>query len=242
MHIQHATLETCSDAIGTVVVIDVWRSFTTAAFAFAAGARDILVAGSTEEALALKARFPDTLLMGMGDFTGEVAKGFDFGNSPSKLAGLDWRGRRVVQCTPNGTRGLARSMNAEMLLASSFVCAQATLRAIRQQPSADLTLASTEDDGVDKAYADYLAALVRGESPDATVVFKRLRAMASEYNRALLSGGRVTKPQVAVLEADLDCCLALDRFDFALHVQRRDGLLVMEAWRGVSLAWPDDLA
>lgn len=211
------------------MVIDVWRSFTTAAFAFAAGAHDIVVAGCAEEALALRTRFPDALLMGMGEFTGEVAEGFDFGNSPSKLVGLDWRGRRVIQCTPNGTRGLVCSASAETLLASSFVCAQATLRAIRQQPSADLTLVSTEDDGVDQAYADYLAALVRGGSPDATVIFERLRAIASGYNRALLSRGRVTEPQVAALEADLDCCLALDRFDFALHVQRRDGLLVMQA-------------
>jgi phosphosulfolactate phosphohydrolase-like enzyme len=32
----------------------------------------------------------------------------------------------------------------------------------------------------------------------------------------------------AVLEGDLDCCLALDHFDFAMVVQRREGLLVME--------------
>jgi hypothetical protein len=31
------------------------------------------------------------------------------------------------------------------------------------------------------------------------------------------------------LEADLNCCLALDRFDFAMVVQRRNGYLVMKA-------------
>jgi len=64
MNIGYATLETCSTATGTVVVIDVWRSFTTAAFAFAAGAREIVTIGSLKEALALRERFPDALLMG----------------------------------------------------------------------------------------------------------------------------------------------------------------------------------
>ena len=47
MYIRTATLETCSTA--TVIVIDVWRSFTTAPFAFAAGARDIVPVGSVGE-------------------------------------------------------------------------------------------------------------------------------------------------------------------------------------------------
>ena len=38
MKIHYATLESCHDATGTVVVIDVLRAFTTAAYAFAAGA------------------------------------------------------------------------------------------------------------------------------------------------------------------------------------------------------------
>ena len=49
-----------------VVVIDVWRSFTTAAYAFAAGACEILITGSVEEAMSLRVRFPQAVLMGMG--------------------------------------------------------------------------------------------------------------------------------------------------------------------------------
>ena len=45
MMIQRATRETCGEATGTVVVIDVLRAFTTAAYAFAAGAADITLVG-----------------------------------------------------------------------------------------------------------------------------------------------------------------------------------------------------
>ena len=46
---------------------------------------------------------------------------------------------------------------------------------------------------------------------------------------AHVAQGVWTEAKRAALEADLDCCLALDRFDFAMVVQQRDGLQVMEA-------------
>jgi hypothetical protein len=51
VYIRTATLETCSTATGVVVVIDVWCSFTTAPFAFATGARDVVPIASVVEAL-----------------------------------------------------------------------------------------------------------------------------------------------------------------------------------------------
>src|SRR5207237_5230955 len=87
MRIERATNETCGAATGTVVAIDVIRAFTTAAFALAAGARDIMPVGTVEQALELRARFPGALLM--GEVGGYPIEGFDFGNSPSALLGRD---------------------------------------------------------------------------------------------------------------------------------------------------------
>ena len=55
MQIERATNETCGGATGVVVAIDVIRAFTTAAFALAAGARDIVPVGTVEQALELLA-------------------------------------------------------------------------------------------------------------------------------------------------------------------------------------------
>lgn len=52
------------DVTGAIVTIDVIRAFTTAAHAFAAGAREIFLVGTVDEALAFKARFPGVLAMG----------------------------------------------------------------------------------------------------------------------------------------------------------------------------------
>lgn len=229
MDIHYATLETCSTVTDTVVVIDVWRSFTTAAFAFDAGVRDIIPVDSAEEALALRGRFPGALLMGMGELGEPPAEGFDFGNSPAALMAHDLRGQRAIQCTPNGTRGIVCSAKAETLLASSFVCAGATVRYIKQRLPAQVTFVSTDEMGEDQACAEYMAALLRDETPDAATVLGHIHDNALQDFRTYVSKGIWTKAKGTALEADLDCCLSLDRFDFAMVVQQRDGLLVMEA-------------
>jgi 2-phosphosulfolactate phosphatase len=230
LDIHHATLEACSAATDTVVVIDVWRSFTTAACAFASGAREIIPVGSTEEALKLRDRIPGALLMGMGvSVVGPPAKGYDFGNSPVDLLESDLNDRRLVQCTPNGTKGIVYSENAERLLAASFVCAGATVRYIKQHSPAQVTFVSTESgEGEDRICGEYMAALLYDEELDVTAELNRIRQVALERTRGFAAKGAMTETQGAKLMADLDCCLTLDRFDFAMLVQRQGEYLVME--------------
>ena len=52
------------DVTGAVVVVDVLRAFSTAAYALASGARRIHLVSSVAEALAFKAAHPGTLAMG----------------------------------------------------------------------------------------------------------------------------------------------------------------------------------
>lgn len=225
IRIERATNETCGAATGTLVVIDVLRAFTTAAYAFAAGARDIVLAGTVEQALALRERFPGALTM--GEVGGLPVKEFDLDNSPAALAGRDLGGRRMIQRTTAGTQGMVRSLGAERLFAGSFVCAGATARYIRRHAPECVTFVITgvlpdRDGDEDAACADYIAALLRGEQPDPAPFIRRVRESTS---------GRIfaDPAQPEFPAADLECCAAVDRFDFAMLVERRDGLLVMEA-------------
>jgi 2-phosphosulfolactate phosphatase len=217
----HATLDTCGTATDTVVVIDVIRAFTTAAFAFAAGARDIITVGTVEEAFTLRDYFPGSLVM--GEVGGERPPGFDFGNSPVALTQADLAGRRLIQRTSAGTQGLVRSLWADALLAASLVCAGATARYIQQQKPAAVTFVSTGNNpqvDEDDACAYYLAALLQGDAPDPDTLLQELRQrVPSEI---------LTNPEYTEFVADLDLCFTIDRFDFAMVVERRGGLLVMK--------------
>jgi 2-phosphosulfolactate phosphatase len=230
VNIHFSTLEACTAATGTVVVIDVWRSFTTAACAFARGARDIIAVGSTEQALALRDRFPDALLTGRGlSVVGPPAEGFDFDNSPTAMMNSEVDNRRLVQCTPNGTRGIVRCEKAESLLGSSFICAGATVRYIKQQSPTEVTFVGTGTEGEDQACGEYMAKLLLGEEVDVTTELDRIRQVGLERARTMIDKGLITEVQGMRLNSDLDWCLSLDRFDFAMLVERRGGFLVMRA-------------
>jgi 2-phosphosulfolactate phosphatase len=96
MEFQRATLLDCGKAEGTVVVIDVLRAFSTAAYAFAAGVRQIQLV-STVEAARLRRQMPGALVM--GEVEGLPVPGFDFSNSPPQFNGLDLGGRLLIQRT-----------------------------------------------------------------------------------------------------------------------------------------------
>ena len=225
MQIHHANLETCHTANGTVVVIDVIRAFTTAAFAFAAGVRDIVPVGTVEEALSLRNQASDTLVM--GEVGGFPPDGFDYGNSPSALKGANLQGHRLIQRTSSGTQGIVRSVKADTLLAGSFVCAGATVEYIRRQSPDHVTLVSTGKDGEDQACASYIEALLRDEVPDTAALLKLTFDEGHRRLNEALKNGRGTQAQAKQFAADLDCCIALDQFAFVMQVHRQGDLLVL---------------
>jgi 2-phosphosulfolactate phosphatase len=79
----HSLLEGATRATGTVVIIDVFRAFTTAAVALANGASKIVMVGTVEEALALRDAGSGHVCI--GEVGGRAPDGFDFGNSPFEI-------------------------------------------------------------------------------------------------------------------------------------------------------------
>ena len=233
MRFERLTNYTADQATGVVVVIDVIRAFTTAAYAFAAGARDIVLTDTVENALALRERFQGALPGGsalvMGEVNGIQVPEFDFGNSPAALAGVDLSGRRLIQRTSAGTQGVVRSSaGADVLLPCSLCVAGATARYIQQLEPERVTFVitgahagDTVHTGVEDATcADYVQALLRGEAPDKETIARRV--LDSPVGQVFLDPARPELPA-----ADLEYCTDVDRFGFALRVTRQDDLLVM---------------
>lgn len=211
-----------------VVVIDVLRSFSTAAYAFAGGARLIYPVETIAEARSLGRAMPDALTTG-AIVGGDPVSGFDFGNSPSALHGADLVGRTLIQSTAAGVRGLARFRHAQPLFAGSLVCAAATARALRELQPAEVCFVITgewvdRDGDEDVACADYLEALLRGEAPDPAIFAARVRD--SDFGRRFVAGNNPNLPI-----SDLALCAQVDRFDFALLATHTDGHLRLQRYR-----------
>jgi len=214
-----ANLEGARGATGAAVVIDVLRAFTTAACAFAGGARAILLVDSVDAAFALKRRFPDAFLM--GEVGGFKVDGFDHGNSPSELPRGAVRDRRIIQCTGSGTRCAVAASGADPLYLASLTVAGATARAVRAAPRVTLVAAMGDVEG-DDAVADYIEGLLRDAPPPAAEILRRVRE--SKAGLMIASGTYAQYPQ-----GDLEVCTRLDAFDFAIRAGREDGLLVARA-------------
>jgi 2-phosphosulfolactate phosphatase len=227
MKVLRSDLPHCPELHGAVVVIDVLRSFTTAAYALARGAREVVAVGSIEAARAWRTRDPQAITIGAVP-GGAPAPGLDIGNSPSQLAALDLGGRRVVLYTAGGTKALAACDHAGLLLAASLVCARATAQTLRAHapPSVALVVTGiwTDRDGdEDHACADLIEALLRGEDPPPEPYVARVRA--SDFGRRFNSASHPHLPL-----ADLDCCAAVDQFAFALPIRRTaEGLSITAA-------------
>ena len=208
-------LDGAREARGRVVIIDVFRAFTTAAYCVAAGATEVVLLADHERALAMKAKDPSLFLT--GEIGGRPIDGFDVGNSPSRIVGLDLSGRRVVQRTSSGTQGVNAAAGADEILLGSLVIAGATVRHLAAR-TGDVTLVAmgmgaTERDDSDEACAELIAARLLGEDPAPRAI--RLDA---DHDPA---GWPEWFPR-----HDAELAMEVDRFDFALPVTREGGLLV----------------
>jgi 2-phosphosulfolactate phosphatase len=206
-----------------VVVIDVLRAFSTAAVAMDRGAIEIYPVLDVAEAFDLRTGDPDLVLMGESDC--RPIPGFDLGNSPVEAADFEFSGRRAIQRTTAGTRGLVTCAAAPSLWAASFLVASATVTALRASGADDVAfvITGTVHYGVadeDVACAEWMSELLHGNHPPVAPFLDRVRgsvaaAMFLDFDSPLYA------------PKDVDFCARADVFDFALNVQNMNGSLIL---------------
>jgi 2-phosphosulfolactate phosphatase len=203
------------NARGLVVVIDVFRAFSVAAYAHARGAAKIIPVGSIDEARALKAGSPDAYLI--GERHARPLPGFDSGNSPADLERLDLRGRTLIHTTHAGTQGLTHAVQAHEVITGALVNAAAIVRYVRLRQPDRVTLVrmgheARERCEEDDLCADLLHQRLLGAEPDISAIPARLRTAPS--------AAKFFDPACDwAPERDFELCTRVDEFDFVLRLQ-----------------------
>ena len=123
-------LEGARRARGVVIIIDVFRAYTTAAVALSNGAEKIILVAEVDEAIAL--RNDGAGDMCVGEVGGMRPEGFDFNNSPSQISAADLEGKTIIQSTRAGTVGMTAAEEADQLYGGSLAVASATVEAVRR--------------------------------------------------------------------------------------------------------------
>jgi 2-phosphosulfolactate phosphatase len=215
----YSLLEGARRATGSVAVIDVFRAFTTAAVALANGAAGIVMVRTVEEALALRKTGIGQICM--GEVNGRAPDGFDFGNSPFEISGVDFNGKTIIQRTSAGTQGIVAARRAVRLYAASLVTAEATVRALLSASPDHVSLVAMGENGSKRTDEDELCAIhlrnrLEGRPGDADAI-----------RRLILAGGEVRRFRDPVRPylhpEDVDIALDIDRYDFAVRVEFENG-------------------
>jgi 2-phosphosulfolactate phosphatase len=214
-------------ARGIAVVIDVFRAFSVAAYAFSRGASAIIPVADIELARAYKAERPQSLLI--GERFARALPGFDCGNSPSDLLKFDLAGRTLIHTTHSGTQGLTNAMQADEVLTGALVNAAAIVRYLQKRQPEVVTLVRMGQEARERCVEDDICAeligeRLRGRDLDKTVLMNRLHAAPSAQK--FFDPACDWAP-----EQDFELCTQFDRFDFVLRLdlslpiptlQRRD--------------------
>jgi 2-phosphosulfolactate phosphatase len=158
-------VETAPAPIG--LVVDVLRATSTIAQALASGYRRVLCCAEIEDALALRAQIPDSLVG--GERKAVQVEGFDVGASPREF--LEPQADTLILSTTNGTRAiLETAQRCEEVVLGSMLNLEAVARASADRDAVVVCAGFQGAFALDDAYcAGRIVQLVDGERTDAAI-------------------------------------------------------------------------
>jgi 2-phosphosulfolactate phosphatase len=201
--IDVAFLGTAVRPAGTAVVVDVLRATSTITLALASGYERVLVAGTIDEAKAL--RTPERTLA--GEVGCARAPGFDLGNSPEETR--EPRGAELVLATTNGAPAIvAAAASSDEVLVASLLNLDAVLAQLDGR--ADILLVCAGTDGAvsmeDVYLAGRLSAQLPGKRSDAARIAEAVAAAYPNPVDALEASAGAVGLHREGLESDIAFC------------------------------------
>jgi 2-phosphosulfolactate phosphatase len=211
-------------AEGVVVIIDVFRAFSVACYAFDSGAAQYIAVDNINSAFDLQKKYRNSVLV--GERNEKKIEGFDLGNSPTEILKANLVGATVIHSTTAGTNGLVNAGKATVLLTGSLVNSGAIVKYIRMLNPAQVSLIAMGYRGTITAEEDVLCARLiserlNGNEPDFIKEISDLKTGSGSrfFNVANIDFSPPT---------DFFLCTMVDRFDFVLRAERRsDGHITL---------------
>ena len=201
--IDVAFLGTDVRSAGTAVVIDVLRATSTITLALSSGYQRVLVAGSIDEATALRT---DGRTLA-GEVGCARAPGFDLGNSPEET--LDPRTTDLVLATTNGAPAIVASAQvADDVLIASLLNLDAVCEQLAGRDDVLLVCAGTDGRvSIEDVYlAGRISAALEGPKTDAAHVAEAVAAAYPTALEALQASGGAVGLRREGLESDIAFC------------------------------------
>ena len=210
-------VEGARKARGLTVIIDVLRAFSLECYLYGFGAALVRPVGSVEDAFALRASHPGSLLV--GERQGKKCEGFDFGNTPGGIPPETVQGKLIFHTTSAGTQGIVNATGAEEILTGSLVNAAAIASYIRDSQPDEVSLVCMGNGGIRRAEedvlcAEYIQSLLKGcPMQDLEKKIQALPTQGAEH---------FFRPDTQDIfpEKDFWLCMQVNRFPFILRIEK----------------------
>jgi 2-phosphosulfolactate phosphatase len=213
-----------SDLAGRgVVVIDILRATTTIVTALANGAKAVVPAAASEEAVRLTANLEKDGFLLAGERKSVRIEGFALGNSPREMTPEAVAGKTVFLATTNGTPALVAAQGADPVLvgaAVNFSALTERARAVLQDRTelAIICAGRERQFALEDAYTAgrLVKAVKKGLKKvilnDAAEVALALTAHYDDWGDALKRSAAARQLADADLAEDVEFCATPDRF------------------------------
>lgn len=203
---------------GLVIVIDVIRAATVAAFILGNNAKYIIPVKTKTEAIALKKMKPEYLLV--GEIDGYNIEGFDYGNSPSEVKNVDFTDQIIVHRSSLGTSGLLAFPDATEIIFGSFVTFSAIKNYLKKTQPRFVSFFPTGGYGSDdERFAYYLYKDLHNHSVDIQEEREYIKNLDNRFSNP-------KKPEFP--EEDIELSLTLDTFPFICITKKYEGNLIVK--------------
>jgi 2-phosphosulfolactate phosphatase len=215
IHVAFTSVEAAPAPVG--VVVDVLRATSTIAQALAVGYRRVLCCAEIDEALELRAEFPDALVGGERDAV--QVEGFDVGASPREF--LEPRADTLILSTTNGTRAILETAErCERVVLGSLLNLSAVAAAVGGDDSVVVCAGFQGGFALDDVYcAGRIVELLGGERTHAATAAGLL---ARAFPNAL-DGLNARTYGPPGLEEDIAYCAQEDRLDVVPELTGMEG-------------------
>lgn len=209
-------------ADGAVVIIDVFRAFTTAALAISLGAKKIYLVSDINDAIALR----DTGVADycVGEIDGKKPLGFDIGNSPFEITQFELKNKSLVLSTRAGVVGVNSVEKPDVIMGASLVNASATCEWLQQQAFKKVTIVAMGWAGRTRTDEDEICAMYMRN------LLEQRKTDHKSIKNMILASSHAAKFDDADFPwyhyQDRDIALDIDSVDCPIVISSEEGILV----------------
>ena len=209
-------------AEGAVVIIDVFRAFTTAALAISRGAKKIYMVSDIDDARVLKHKVGADYCVGEVD--GKKPVGFDFGNSPYEISQIELKNKSLILSTRAGVVGVNSVKSSDVIMGASLVNAASTCQWLQRQSFEKVTIVAMGWAGMVRTDEDEICAMyIRNLLENRKTDYKAIKNI-------ILSSSHSSKFDDVNLPwyhcQDRDIALDIDSIDCPIVISSEEDILV----------------